>query len=339
VREALARARPGNAESAQWIEAWTVAGLLDARIQSARDAMAKRIWNPPAGARVAAIEVDTTIQRLLVSRDAALARVKDRLQVSRKPRRRWAGRPLPNISRRWVAGTILAVAVLGAGIVGVASGAWTHAISSLSSPAAVGRNPPLSSAAVSPPPVQASARASPSAALVSGEWTFDELRMGALHDQPHATADGAGEVVAFPTAFDRSVRLPAGVEPALCLGPSGLVGSSGALSLDLHVGRDIPAPVELRVGLAISPETSLAFTIGLEDVADGVEEMWLRVRLTWSESREIVMDVARRDGGESAQRTIVAASPVAPADAALCLWRRGDVEAGEVLIDNVRIQN
>ena len=338
--ESLAGGGRGDRADVKWIEAWTAAGLLDARIQSARDAVAKRIWNPPAGSRVAAVEVDTQIQGLLVSRDAAIEHIKDRLKVSAQPKHPRGRQHVPHISRLSVAGTIVAVAVLGAGIGGVASGAWTRAISSVSNPATVVRSATLGTAAGHrPPTVQASTRASPSAAPFLGEWTFDELRMGALRDQPHSTTDGSGEVIAFPTAVDRSVLLPAGVEPGLCLGPSRYVGSPGALSVDVHVRRDTPAPVELRVVLAISPENSHAFTIELDDGADGVEDTWLRVRLTWSESGEIVMDVAPRDGGVTAQRTILTAAPLAPADAALCLWRRGEVEAGEVLVDNVRVAN
>jgi hypothetical protein len=339
MADSLAAGGPTNPPTgAGWISSWTSAGLLDARIRSARDHIAKRTWNAPADSTAAAADVDSKIQDLLASRDAALSRIRHLLMVHRRPRHHGAERP--PIKRRWVAGTVLAVLLLAAGIGGVASGAWTRAIMSVS-PAAheVVDEPEVTGGPESDLAYPATPAATARYQLVSGDWNFDELRTGSLADQPSTTASGDGEVVPVPTAVDRSIRLPPGADPGVCVGRGRFTGTARAISIDVLVSPEVPASSELGIALAMSPGIARSVNIGLEGLRARTEDTWVHVRLAWTGSRFMEIEAAIRDGPGTFPPATLTAIPLASAEAALCIWREGDSEAGDILVDNVRLQN
>jgi hypothetical protein len=315
-----------------WIDAWTTAGLLEARIQSARDAIAKEIWDPSAATRAEAVDLDIQVRRLSALRDAALARVEIGLFARRQAARR-AARPL---SVRRAAWTGFVVVLLVAGIAGVASGAWTELISTAASPSASPRADPTASqgtasASVSPPSIVAT----PSGLIAVGEWTFDDLRMGPLGNEPELIAEGNVEVVAVPTAIDRSIALPSDRDARFCVAPDGVLGREGSMSADLNLGGDLSPASELAVALAVSADEAYRFTLRAAEFGP-IDDEWIQLRLSLSELPGIRVDVTRRDGGGSVLRDSRTAERLQePSDAAVCFWHLGDPGGGEILIDNL----
>ena len=324
-------------EDIAWTETWSEAGLLNARIQSARDAVAKKIWDPPVATRFEAIETDRQVEALLRDRDLALTHIEGVLASQPRQHHAREAESRTPLDRVTVAGTILAVAVLTAGIVGVASGAWSRAILSVRSAPPVDRESPVSVASPSDSVATGSPLATASLSAAYGEWTFDDLRMGPIATQSDPAARGGGEVVAFPTAVDRSVRLSAGDEP-LCLGQDAFAGSPGAASVDLHV-RDAPARVGLGISLTTAPDQAHAVTIALDELGGTIRNTWITLGLTWSQAATVDLQAAPRDSGSLLAQASLTASDAPATDAAACLWRLGGSPGGEMLIDNVRIEN
>ena len=336
LAEALHDGRDRPLAGADWVDAWATAGLVDARIHSLRDAIAKRTWNPPESYRTAAAVLDSEVQSLLVSRDQVLARIQDQVGASRRQALRKVTPLRPRLSRMRVAGTVAAVTLLGIAIGGVAAGAWTRAIWNGASPAATGGGSAGTGTAASEPLAYVSPVVSPGRPVVSGEWTFDDLRMGLLESESGTTVGADAEIVAFPTAVDRSVALRPGRASGLCIGPQGYVSPQGALSVDLYGAGDLAEGTTLGIALAVSPDATRVLTLRLAELGDVDAEAWIRLRATWSDLPGVRVDAGLRDDGRSLHTT-VATRVTEPVDAALCIWQQGDPTGSELLVDNVRL--
>jgi hypothetical protein len=324
--------RPGH----HWIDAWTTAGLLDARIQSARDAIAKRIWDPSAGSRAEAVDLDIQVRRLSALRDEAMELVESGLLARREAARRVAA----PVSARRAAWTGLAVAVLVAGITGVASGGWSDLISAGASPSATHNAGPTASENVASPIASPpSVVASPSGLVAVGEWTFDDLRMGPIEDEPDMVAEGNVEVVAVPTAIDRSVAMPPEPGAMICVASSGIVSSSGALLADVYVNRDVGRDSALALTLVSGIDATYQLTLRADELSRGGEGAWVRARWSWSELPRFEVEAALREGGETVMRAASSASSVEDsARGAACFSHQGDAGTGEILLDNIRLE-
>jgi hypothetical protein len=154
--------------------------------------------------------------------------------------------------------------------------------------------------------------ASPS---LGGTITFDDVRIGPLAESQPASVHARGtlEVVAFPTPFDRSLRLTP--SSAICVATRGQPARTGPIiAFDAYLAE---AGGDGRLGFSLSPDDA-GMAVALADL-DGVDlERWYRLAVVRS-TDEDVLHVADVDTGAP-----VAAVPLEPDPAVV---RAGENEA------------
>lgn len=126
------------------------------------------------------------------------------------------------------------------------------------------------------PSTSAGAPASPPIVI-----TVDHHRVGPLdpEEHPFTRIIGAPEVAAFPTPFDRSLRLP-GVASGFCFALSPLSeGGASSMAFDLHLGE---SPGVGRLTFALPHDGSAAAGLGLDLATFGEldHEAWYRLTVT-----------------------------------------------------------
>lgn len=196
------------------------------------------------------------------------------------------------------------------------------------------------------PSLTASTRASPSDSAIVASASpsiliaVDLHRIGPLDpdELPIMRVSGAPEVVAFPTAFDRSIRLSGtaswfcaqaapptegGVRSAAFDLHLGQAGSGGSLSVSLGTSADAP-PNGLRLDLALLE--------GLD------HEAWYRLTVIATDGRAARIEIAQlgTDGPVNAYELDVDATvPTSPGE--VCVHASLDQPASALFIDNLRI--
>jgi hypothetical protein len=357
---------PGRGARRVWEEAWWATGWLAIRAESSRDAILKHVWNPvvrrggdgkgnAAGARNGAIAALTgEFERTLAEYQALLDTVSGALldeghQIALRARRQpeesgiapraWRRR-LPPVA----APLVVAVAVLGASlasVVGLLGGEDTPAGAALATPdgrgGVLGGGPttaPTSAPAATPAPAASGTRAA--TVSIAVDLAFDEMRMGALEvGGAIAEVVGRPEIAAYPTPFDRSVRLAGDATHGFCVDAPGVVAEAAVIGLDLYSeGDSSPGTLELSIpdgsGAGLTSRVPLAVMTGLP------AEEWYAGTVRWAGDATARIELRSRTNGTVVRSERLATQGVEEAGS-VCVALLGAAPDSAVYIDNLTV--
>lgn len=194
-----------------------------------------------------------------------------------------------------------------------------------------------SSTAATSTAIASPSRSSGSEVPINGPIGFDHQRMGPLgpSDLPFVRVIGDPEVAAFPTPFDRSLRLMS-PSSALCLPiPGDPDGGTSSISFDLYLGA---AGTDGNVGLSMSPAEADQLAVALAAL-DGVDrERWYHASVG-HEGDEWVLVLTVLDTGMRAIELPVAADPsvVRAETGEACVGWSTRATDGWIFVDNVSV--
>lgn len=330
-----------------WEDAWLATGMLMTRVDSDRDAVAKQLREPSPASRTGVREVDAELRRLLVAYEGQSRSVARRLaatgqELSHHPAAREAtGRSTTAERRRTRVGVtvvVVALLVLGAGVATAAlDRLGRSAPNETSAPGGVGRDGQGAAPSASGPMNPTVGAAWP---RVESGLAFDLLTVGPIQADPALVAvEGSPEVAAFPSPFDRSLRL-SGTEPeGVCLAAAGLRPAPASVALDLY----IPDPVTsglLRVSFAPVAAQPAALELALAELGGLRPERWYRLDVSWDGEQSAVLEAREPDeerailSGRLSRLTDRAPS----VREAFCLGASGMAPESSLLIDNVKVE-
>jgi hypothetical protein len=196
--------------------------------------------------------------------------------------------------------------------------------------------PASEGAATTASPSLPSIVASPSGLIAFGEWTFDDLRMGPIENEPNVVAEGGVQVVALPTAINRSIGLPP--DARFCIDPNGVLAREGTMSADLHLAGDLSPSAEFFVTLTVAAHETYQHRLRVTELRPPSDDDWVQLQVGWSELPAIGVNATVRGNWASVFRDSTNAERLSePSDAALCFLHVGSPDGGEILIDNVRL--
>ncbi len=185
-------------------------------------------------------------------------------------------------------------------------------------------------------PSMAAASASASAAPAAPEAIgFDRQRIGQLDasELPSARVIGAPEVAAFPTPFNRSLRLT-GPSSAICVSTS---GTPSAISLDIYLGE---GGDEGRLGFRLSPADADGSAIELNAI-EGVDgEGWHHLAVIRTGDAAVLSLTPIEGGAPAIEVPLIAdGSVIASSPGEACVeWSTGSTGAS-IYIDDVRVDD
>jgi hypothetical protein len=349
----------GELERRAWDDAWWATGWLIARAETSRDAAAKALWHVAAEPDTAASdELTGELVALLEEYRGVRSVMEERLATAAG---RITGRPAPvpmvERARRLRpalvgAGAIAAVVVLalgaaaltGAGLPGPGSSGGVAAtdgnggiLGGAGGPG--GSRAPAATpvAVVTPEPTPLPTQPPPPAVLAS--VSFDELRIGMLEGATDriGPVTGRPEVVAFPTPFDRSVRLAGSQPQRFCVPLEPLDADAISVAVDLYSDESLRSG---RLELSMSPSGADPSTanVPLELLGGMAAGEWHLLVVAWAPGEQA--NVAIGDPAREEVRTLslpLAANPVG-ADGAVCVTTAGMASGAELLLDNLRVE-
>jgi hypothetical protein len=240
--------------------------------------------------------------------------------------------------QRFAGATVVALALIGAGVVVATIQRQVVGLGSRADPSAESAAGDLPSRAggegASTSVVPASSAIPPP--LSAPAVSFDLEPLGPLPSDAEGVALvlGAPEVAALPTSFDRSLRLGAAGD-GVCL--AGLPGGSAARALTV----DVLVGAQLTTDLVITPAHRVeeTVTVALDEFPGLAAGTWYRLHVAWDEGGEISLEVNERDAGGAVQRA--ALQPSTPPDrsamGSICIEAGRATEEAAVHLDNIRV--
>jgi hypothetical protein len=345
-----------RAELSSWEDVWWDAGWLILRIESYRDVATEAVlqasFSETARARISDVPLvgrggrfpalATELQgQLDVYQDARTA-IEKRLVAAGRPLRDAERRPpQPLRGPRLAVATAVFVAVLtvttGAAGVAILGGA-------LEQPSGVGQNPAERTGGVLGKRAEPSAPA-PSAAVphepeLVALVDFNVLRIGSLAGASDAIdgVTGNAEVVAFPSPFDRSVRLTGPEPDGFCVAGDQLTSGSVLVALDLYSEAPLATG---SLELFLSPRTGevTPARIPLNLLGSLPPKHWYHLEATWGSGTTLAVDVSDGEHGRVLSEKL---PPVTTTQGSggqgLCLAASGMSTGMQLLLDNVQVE-
>lgn len=328
-----------------WDEAWWATGWLIAQAETSRDAAAKALLrvDPQPGepgaealnGELASLlatygEVRTVMEKRLVSAGRQLAVDADRQPVAAPPRR---------IERHVLlrAGSLAAVAVLAFGGAALLQLGYLDPFGSIGNSVASDPDGAVLGGVGAPAPSSTPAPlASPAAEAVIARLDFDELRVGLLAGATDEIGPVAGgpEVVAFPSPFDRSVRISGNGTHRFCLPLTAL--EEGRIAFDVDVYSDAP-PSSGRLRLSMSPAGAgpSAATVPLELLRALEPEAWHQLRIAWEPGHQVAIAIGAEP--DPTALSLPPASDPGAVSGAVCVTASGMAQDAALLLDNLRV--
>jgi hypothetical protein len=331
-----------------WEDAWWGLGWLIARVETSRDAAAKALRRVAGQADESSTEGLTGQLTSLVDRySRARAMIEARLvaagrSLARGDRRR----PLVALNRRVEPamigiGTLAVVGMLAFGSAALLQLGYldpfavnADAVASQPDEGVLGGvgGPRQSSSATS--------TATPSEPeAVIARLDFDELRVGELAgaSEEITAVVGGPQVVAFPSPFDRSIRVVGDGSHRFCMPVPDLVDGRISFHVDLYAETSTDAG---RLGLSVAPPGSgpTAASVPLRLLDDLTSEAWHRVQAIWTPGQPITIAIGDAPLGSKQTLNLPAAHDARAVAGAVCVAISGMAPDAVLLLDNLRVE-
>jgi hypothetical protein len=334
-----------------WEDACEAAGWLIARADTSRDAVTRALDPPPpARARARFERFHEELTDLTKAYLVARASLERRLMVTGQPRRAAAAIKAPGwlISfRAWLharRGAPLLPSLLGAVL--VVAGGLAAAVGAPEMGILGGQgNPEQTGATGGGAGVpEASAAGSdgasePPTRSVYASLDFDLLRIGKLQGASDAITEvvGVAEVVPFPSPFDRSVRMMGSGAHRFCVSVPGLESRHVSVAVDLYAGSFPFGSVVLGAMPVDGPATTTG--IPSELTARLLPGRWYNIDARWQPGMPVTIEIRQVEGGLLLSGEVPASIQAPDArQGALCLSASGMASDGELLLDNLRVE-
>jgi hypothetical protein len=328
-----------------WGEAWDAASWLIARSDTSRDAVARALWPPPDDpARDTFEQFRDELADLMKAYLAARASVEQRLTATGHALRGPAPVKEAGASRLWrrlprvpaLLGAVAAVFVIVGGLALFGGRVPEMGILGGQAPGPTGATaggPQASAAAPSPDGGSAPAPA------FHANLDFNMLRVGALEGASEAITSpvGLNEVVPFPSPFDRSIRMTGSGSHRFCVSLPDLLAGEVSVSLDLYAESLPFGVVEIEAVPSDGPATTTR--IPEELTASLVPGRWYELAAQWQPDGAgtiVISDgLAAELIGDLAPASLATS---AGTDEGLCLSASGIASDGELMLDNLRVE-
>jgi hypothetical protein len=336
--------------SRQWDDAWEAAGWLITRADTTHDAVAKALAPPSGRARARFEKFDAELGDLWEAHLAARTSVEQRLKVAGQPRGPAASRKATRwllSSRGWLRGwrrVPLLPSLLGAVL--VVAGGLAAAVGAREMGLLGGQgNPEQTGATGGGAGVpEASAAGSdgasePPTRSVYASLDFDLLRIGKLQGASDAITEvvGVAEVVPFPSPFDRSIRMMGSGAHRFCVSVPGLESRHVSVAVDLYAGSFPFGSVVLGAMPVDGPATTTG--IPSELTARLLPGRWYNIDARWQPGMPVTIEIRQVEGGLLLSGEVPASIQAPDArQGALCLSASGMASDGELLLDNLRVE-
>jgi hypothetical protein len=329
-----------------WGEAWDAASWLIARSDTSRDAVARALWPPPDDpARDTFEQFRDELADLMKAYLAARASVEQRLTATGHALRGPAPVKEAGASRLWrrlprvpaLLGAVAAVFVIVGGLALFGGRVPEMDILGGQAPGPTGATaggPQASAAAPSP-----DGGSAPAAPAFHANLDFNMLRVGALDGASEAITSpvGLNEVVPFPSPFDRSIRMSGSGSHRFCVSLPDLRAGGVSVSLDLYAESLPFGVVEIEAVPSDGPATTTR--IPEELTASLVPGRWYQLAAQWQPDGAgtiVISDgLAAELIGDLAPASLATS---AGTDEGLCLSASGIASDGELMLDNLRVE-
>jgi hypothetical protein len=336
--------------AASWGEAWAAASWLIARADTSRDAVARALWPPPADtARDRFEQFRDELADLMKAYLAARASVEQRLTATGHALRGPAPAKEAGASLLWrrlpmgpaLLGAVAAVFVIVGGLALFGGRVPEMGILGGQGPS---QQPGPTSAPAGGPQASAATPSSdggsePGAPLVHANLDFDMLRVGALDGASDAISSlvGLNEVVPFPSPFDRSIRMSGSGSHRFCVSLPDLDGGEVSVFMDLYAESLPFGVVEIEAVPADGPATTTR--VPPELMASLEPGRWYQLAARWQPDVPGTIVIRDDQAGELVGDLAPASlsTPAATAEG-LCLSATGIASDGELMLDNLRVE-
>lgn len=314
-----------------WDAAWWAVGWLIARVETSRDAAAKALWRTPTqpDGRLAALEERYGRARSLVE-GRLRAAGETMLQA-----------PLRQASSAVTVGALTAVVLLTFSTAAMLQLGYLNPFAVNRSAAASQPEGAVLGGAASPTPSIAAASTPTTVArqAVIALLDFDELRIGQLAGPSDeiGSVTGAAEVVAFPSPFDRSIRVHGDGPHRFCMPTAEL--DDGALSFDMDLyTKAASASGRLRLSIAPTGSSATIVSVPLELLGSLRLEAWHRLHAAWTPGQPVAIAIGEAAQGQLHRLTVAPVRDGHADPGAVCVAVSGMANDAELLIDNLRVQ-
>jgi hypothetical protein len=331
-----------------WDDAWWAVGCLIARAETSRDAAAKALRRVAAGADAPTTEDQTDqLTRLVATYDRARAMIEARLvavgkSLAPRHRRKRFIVPRARLERATIGiGALAAVGVLAFGAAALLQLGYVNpyapdgaALASHPEGAVLGRagGPEPSGSAPSTPAPHA-----PTAVIV---WMdFDELRIGPLAGSSDEVGKvvGGPEVVAYPSPFDRSIRVVGKGSHRFCMPTPNLEEARVSFEMSIYSEtRVISGGLKLSVAPPGAGPTAARVPLKL---VDGLAlQAWHRLRVEWTPRQPVAITLGDAPLGPTPTTTLPPAHDTRAVAGAVCVTVSGMAPDAVVLLDKLRVE-
>jgi hypothetical protein len=169
---------------------------------------------------------------------------------------------------------------------------------------------------------------------------FDILRIGSLKGASDdlVSVIGHADVVSFPSPFDRSVRFSGAVRSGFCLANEHLSGGRVSIALDLYAVKAITSGSLDLVVTAPDGFVTVA-SISAQVLRRLSAERWYRVSTEWMPGTREVIQVSQRGLGTLFVDSLdLGTAPSSSDPHSFCLTASGLPAAGQLVLDNLRVE-
>ena len=330
-----------------WDDSWWAIGWLIARVETSRDAAAKALWLTAAQPDAPSMDLPngdlaSLAERYNRARAVMEARLRAAAELLAPPQRR---RRFPALLRRvppaLAVGALAALVVLTFSTAALLQLGYLNAFTSNASAVASQREGAVlggaASAVPSSSPVSTPAPFAPQAVIASLD--FDELRIGLLAGASDeiGSVTGAAEVVAFPSPFDRSIRIPGDGSHRFCVPFAELNDGGISLEMDLYAETALAAG-RLRLSTAPTSTRATVVTVPLELLSSLRPESWHRLRAVWLPRQPVAISIGEAAQGQFHNLTLPLSHDARAIPGTVCVAVSGMAMDAELLIDNLRVQ-
>lgn len=330
-----------------WDDAWWSIGWLIARVETSRDAAAKAIWRTSAQPGAPSAEdlngalaaLDRRYGRARAVTEARLHVAAESLAPTR--RRQWLPAPLRRVAPAVTVGVLTGVAALTFSMAALLQLGYLNAFTSNASAVASQREGAvLGGGASAVPSSSADSTPAPFAPqAVIARFDFDELRIGLLAGASDEidSVTGAAEVVAFPSPFDRSIRVLGNGSHRFCV-PSAELDEGGiSFEMDLYAKAAFTAG-RLRLSFAPTSTGATVVSVPLQRLRSLRPEAWHHLRALSMPRQPVAISIGETAQGQPHRLTVPLVHDARAVPGTVCIAVSGMAQDAELLIDNLQVQ-
>jgi hypothetical protein len=179
----------------------------------------------------------------------------------------------------------------------------------------------------------------PEPEAVIARLSFDELRVGELAgaSEEITAVVGGPQVVAFPSPFDRSIRVEGDGSHRFCMPVPDLVDGRVSLQVDLYEEASTSSG-RLSLSVAAPGSGSTAAGVPLR-LLDGLKlQAWHRLRAVWTPRQTIILAIVDAERGSIQTVNLPAARDARAVVGAVCISVSGMGRDAVLLLDNLRVE-